>query len=81
MKQKLSFIRNFALVVGVGIALAFGATQAWANPPCTLPPSITCLNEPGWDPDDWCSYMCDEWGYPEFGHCLIQEDCCICPEK
>ena len=84
VKQKLSFIRNLALVVGVVVALAFGATQAWATASnCTLPPSVTCLNEPGWeeDPDGFCSYMCEEWYYPPFGHCLIQEDCCTCPEK
>lgn len=80
MEQKLSILRNVALGAGVAFALAFGATQAWARTPCTLPPELTCIGESP-TPDAFCSLQCGYYGYYPYGHCLIQEDCCICPEK
>ena len=79
MRQKLSILRNLALGAGVALALAFGATQAWAKDPCTPLPPHTCKYQS--DPDDYCTGLCIENDYPPFGHCLIEWDCCVCPEK
>ena len=82
VKQKLSILRNLPLGAAVAFALAFGATQAWAKgDPCTLPPEeVQCIDE-SLPPDEWCEFMCEEWHYPPDGRCLMQYDCCICPEK
>jgi hypothetical protein len=75
MRTRLKFVRNLVFAAGVVVALAFGATNAYADEDCS-PPITACVGQR----PDLCLDFCDEY-YNSLGMCNTWDDCCLCLEK
>ena len=76
MKTALKLFSKLALVAGISVALAFGATEASACATCTQPPATSCMNE--FDPNLFCANICVNEQRCPWGECDPGPDECVC---
>ena len=76
MKTALKLFSKLALVAGISVALAFGATEASACATCTQPPPTACLHEA--EPNSFCADLCVTAQGCPWGECDPGPDECVC---